>query len=189
MEFADKVKYVRKQLNLSQEKLASLLGVSFATVNKCLGRKHNNGCTKSMVRKEILEDFVVSNIVKLLSEKEVKDKMISSLMRMQEESITDNADLQRLTKERKTTETQITNIMMAIENGGTSATAMKRLRELETIERTRTESRRTRKSHSHTKSPNGIQVYRRRNASVLRAGAKTRAADADKHSCKANNAV
>lgn len=98
---------------------------------KCLGRKHNNGCTKSMVRKELLEDFVVSNIVKLLSEKEVKDKMISSLMRMQEELITDNADLQRLTKERKTTETQITNIMTAIENGGTSATAMKRLRELE----------------------------------------------------------
>ena len=60
-----------------------------------------------MVRKEILEDFVVSNIVKLLSEKEVKDKMISSLMRMQEELITDNADLQRLTKEHKTTETQI----------------------------------------------------------------------------------
>ena len=98
---------------------------------KCLGRKHNNGCKKSMVRKELLEDFVVSNIVKLISEKEVKDKMISSLMRMQEESITDNADLQRLTKERKTTETQITNIMTAIENGGTSATAMKRLRELE----------------------------------------------------------
>lgn len=98
---------------------------------KCLGRKHNNGCTKSMVRKELLEDFVVDNIVKLLSEKEVKDKMISSLMRMQEELITDNADLQRLAKEHKTTETQISNIMTAIENGGTSATAMKRLRELE----------------------------------------------------------
>ena len=35
-------------------------------------------------------------------------------MRMQEESITDNVDLQRLTKERKTTETQIMNIMTAI---------------------------------------------------------------------------
>ena len=34
MEFADQVKYVRKQLKLSQEKLASLLGVSFATVNR-----------------------------------------------------------------------------------------------------------------------------------------------------------
>lgn len=85
-----------------------------------------------MVRKEILEDFVVGNIVKLLSEKEVKAKLISSLMRMQDELLTNNSDLQRLTKALKTTETQITNIMTAIENGGTSATAMKRIRELET---------------------------------------------------------
>lgn len=98
---------------------------------KCLGRKHNNGCKKSMVRKELLEDFVVSNIVKHLSEKDIGDKMIAALMRKQEELITDNADLQRLAKEHKTTETQINNIMTAIENGGTSATAMKRLRELE----------------------------------------------------------
>lgn len=34
MTFADKVKYVRTQLNLSQEKLAVLLEVSFATVNR-----------------------------------------------------------------------------------------------------------------------------------------------------------
>lgn len=34
MDFSDKVKYARKQLGLSQEKFASLLGVSFATVNR-----------------------------------------------------------------------------------------------------------------------------------------------------------
>lgn len=32
--FADKVKYVRERLQLSQERFASLLGVSFATVNR-----------------------------------------------------------------------------------------------------------------------------------------------------------
>lgn len=32
--FADKVKVVRKKLNLSQEKLAAKLGVSFSTVNR-----------------------------------------------------------------------------------------------------------------------------------------------------------
>ena len=84
-----------------------------------------------MVRKELLEDIVVNNIVTLLSEQKVCDKMIAALMRKQEELIADNADLQRLTKEHKTTESQINNIMTAIENGGTSATAMKRLRELE----------------------------------------------------------
>lgn len=34
MNFFDKVKHVRNQLKLSQEKFASLLGVSFATVNR-----------------------------------------------------------------------------------------------------------------------------------------------------------
>ncbi len=34
MSFADKVKAVRKQLKLSQEKLAAKLGVSFSTVNR-----------------------------------------------------------------------------------------------------------------------------------------------------------
>lgn len=34
MSFADKVKEVRKKLNLSQEKLAARLGVSFSTVNR-----------------------------------------------------------------------------------------------------------------------------------------------------------
>lgn len=57
--------------------------------------------------------------------------MISALMQKQEDIITDNADLQRLTKEYKTTELQISNIMVAIENGGTSATVMNRMRELE----------------------------------------------------------
>lgn len=98
---------------------------------KCLGRKHRNGCTKATLRKEFLEDFVVDNVVKLLSEKHTCDKMISALMQKQEDIITDNADLQRLTKEYKTTELQITNIMVAIENGGTSATVMNRMRELE----------------------------------------------------------
>ena len=34
MTFADKVKIVREQLQISQEKLAVMLGVSFATVNR-----------------------------------------------------------------------------------------------------------------------------------------------------------
>ena len=34
MDFADRVKFIRKQLGLSQEKFAILLEVSFATVNR-----------------------------------------------------------------------------------------------------------------------------------------------------------
>ena len=48
--------------------------------SKCLGRKHNNGCTKYKVRKEVPEDFVVNNIVKATPRKEVKDMKITFLM-------------------------------------------------------------------------------------------------------------
>ena len=40
MEFCDKVKYVRKKLNLSQEELAEALHVSFATVNRWENTRH-----------------------------------------------------------------------------------------------------------------------------------------------------
>ena len=34
MEFADKVRYVRRKLNISQEDLARALNVSYATINR-----------------------------------------------------------------------------------------------------------------------------------------------------------
>lgn len=150
---------------------------------KCLGRKHNNGCKKSMVRKELLEDFVVSNIVTFLSEREICDKMIAVLMRKQEELITDNADLQRLAKEHKATETQINNIMTAIENGGTSATAMKRLRELEV------KAAELEKAIAIQKAKTAYRFTEEEMRAYYEPGAETRAADADKRLGKTNNAV
>lgn len=34
MDFADKIKFVRSELELSQEELAHKIGVSFATINR-----------------------------------------------------------------------------------------------------------------------------------------------------------
>ena len=59
------------------------------------------------------------------------DYIVSELMTMQENYIKANSALTRLVKEQRATENSINNIMTAIENGGTSNTAMKRLRELE----------------------------------------------------------
>lgn len=50
MTFAEKVKYVRKMLNYSQEKLASVLDVAFSTVNRW-----ENG--HAMPRYEVQEKF------------------------------------------------------------------------------------------------------------------------------------
>lgn len=96
---------------------------------KCLGRKNSNGCKKSQARKEVLENYVLENIIMQLSNN--MDYIVSELMTMQENYIKSNSALTRLVKEQRATENSINNIMTAIENGGTSNTAMKRLRELE----------------------------------------------------------
>ena len=53
MDFAEKVKYVRSQLKLSQEDLAHELGVSFATIN----RWENGNYQPSRLAKKAFEDF------------------------------------------------------------------------------------------------------------------------------------
>ena len=100
---------------------------------KCLGRKHGNGCKKSQARKEVLEKYVLDNIIEQLSKPENIKFITSMLLKIQESNCELNSALNRLTREKRRTENSIQNIMSAIESGGTSNTAMKRLRELETL--------------------------------------------------------
>ena len=53
MNFAEKVKFVRTELKLSQEDLARELGVSFATIN----RWENGSYNPSRLAKKAFEDF------------------------------------------------------------------------------------------------------------------------------------
>ncbi len=98
---------------------------------KCMGRKHNNGCKKAQVRKEVLEQYVIDNIIEKLGDKDTLEYIVDQLLELQERKIQENTALKMLVKEQRQTENSINNIMSAIENGGTSNTAMKRLRELE----------------------------------------------------------
>lgn len=50
---------------------------------KCLGRKHRL-CTKSPIRKEILEELVLSKIISALSRPPVLDYVVKELLREQE---------------------------------------------------------------------------------------------------------
>lgn len=98
---------------------------------KCLGRKHQNGCKKSQVRKEILEQYVIDNIVEKMQSADTIETIVNYLLQVQENRIKQNSVLTSLTKEKRQTENSINNIMEAIEQGGQSATVMKRMRELE----------------------------------------------------------
>ena len=98
---------------------------------KCLGRKRQSGCQKSQVRKEVLEKYVLDNVIEQLSNPETQNYIADRLIEIQERRIKENSTLALLTKEIRQTENAIHNIMATIEQGGTSATVMKRMRELE----------------------------------------------------------
>lgn len=99
---------------------------------KCLGRKNGSGCTKKAVRKDVLEKYVIDNIVDFLTNVNYMDYMAQKLLEFQDRNIKENVILNNLIKRQKQTKKSIDNIMRAIETGGTSSSVMKRLRELET---------------------------------------------------------
>lgn len=60
MNFADKVKFVRLELNMSQEDFAHEIGVSFATIN----RWENGNYNPSRLARKAFEEFCVRKSVK-----------------------------------------------------------------------------------------------------------------------------
>lgn len=99
---------------------------------KCRGRKANlNDCDKQAIRKDVLEKIVLESIAEHIHKSNNIDYLVNCLMKEQERQSQANVVLNLLLKEKRTTENSINNIMNAIENGGTSNTAMKRMRELE----------------------------------------------------------
>lgn len=98
---------------------------------KCIGRKHNNGCKKLMVRQAYLEDFVVNAIISFLKNKKEMSKMIAKLLEYQDKMVEDNYALSLLLKEKNQSETALNNIMKAIEQGVINKTTNKRMKELE----------------------------------------------------------
>lgn len=57
--FSDQVKYVRTKLSLSQSKLASLLGVSYATINRWENTRH----IPSQLAQSSFYEFCESNFI------------------------------------------------------------------------------------------------------------------------------
>ena len=64
MDFAEKVKCVRAQLYLSQERLAHELGVSFATIN----RWENRNYQPSRLAKKAFEEFCEKKSINIAKE-------------------------------------------------------------------------------------------------------------------------
>ena len=98
---------------------------------KCFGRKNHNGCQKSMMRKDQLENLVVSTIIDELSKPKTLDQIVAGLLEEQERYIKEHSMLNVLLREQRQVEASIENVMAAIERGVITNTTTKRLKELE----------------------------------------------------------
>lgn len=98
---------------------------------KCFGRKNHNGCKKSMIRKDYLENIILSTVIDELSKPKTLDRIISGLLAEQEKRIRENSMLNVLLREKRSIETSLNNLMSAIEQGVVTNTTTKRLKELE----------------------------------------------------------
>jgi len=99
---------------------------------KCVGRKkHHNGCEKKVLKKELLEEFVINFIIGELCKKKNIDNIVKAIMDMQTQQSKDNPILSNLKKEKKQVDASLANLLKAIEQGVVSRTTTSRLQELE----------------------------------------------------------
>lgn len=98
---------------------------------KCTGKKHYNGCQKTQIRKEELEECVINAIVDQLSSPDIMDTIVNKLLQLQNTEETANSALTMLLNEKYGVERSLANLVNAIENGIISNTTGKRLQELE----------------------------------------------------------
>ena len=97
---------------------------------KCIGRKKdNNGCIKTQIPKEFLEEFVSNVIIEKLIDTQNIDAIIAEIMRRQ--NLNENGNLKMLSNEKSRIDRALDNLVTAIENGITSNTTNKRLHDLE----------------------------------------------------------
>ena len=99
---------------------------------KCYGRKENqNGCQLKMRRKEVLEEAIVEAIIRELSRPEELDRLISTLLDIQEKHFGENIRLKHLEREKEKTADAIRNLVSVMESGMATHATVKRLQELE----------------------------------------------------------
>lgn len=60
---------------------------------KCLGRKHNSGCKKSVICKDILEKLVLDRIISELNRPQIMQSIVVNLMYIQEEQTKESSVL------------------------------------------------------------------------------------------------
>lgn len=98
---------------------------------KCSGRKQERSCNKAAVRKDLLEDLVISSIAESLSDHAVVSTVAEKIVDRHKVILENQSILNLLLDKKKETDTAIQNVMTAIEKGIITETTKTRLTALE----------------------------------------------------------
>lgn len=100
---------------------------------KCRGKKrHKINCPNKSIRKELLEEIIISKIIEELQKPKNLNIIVDNVLQLQDNCIENNTKLKYLEKEIKHKQSQLNNIIKAIECGVVSKTTALRVKELET---------------------------------------------------------
>ncbi len=95
---------------------------------KCVSVKYHRGCDKKTVRKEWIEDIVISHIMKVILDDELMDKLADTLL---EHLNKENSTLPILEKQFAEVQKNIDNMLNAIQQGIFTTSTKERLEALE----------------------------------------------------------
>jgi DNA invertase Pin-like site-specific DNA recombinase len=98
---------------------------------KCMGRKRQKDCQKSVVPKEKLENLILDTTQKIFGIAENREYLADLVMQVHEKRLHDQSVLKMLKEDKEQTEKSIANIMSAIEQGILTHSTKSRLNELE----------------------------------------------------------
>ena len=98
---------------------------------KCLGRKRGTKCELDVFRKEVIEEAIIEAICKTIDSSEIMSSLADDVLELQDLKEKDMSVVNILREEKEKLQKNIDNIMSAIEQGLFSATAQKRLSDLE----------------------------------------------------------
>ena len=99
---------------------------------KCSGKKtFKNGCQKSILKKEVIEKFIINEIIRKLRSPKIMNPLIDTLLKVQNNSQSNRVTLNILKQELKQSKISLNNLLSAMEKGIINQTTNDRIIELE----------------------------------------------------------
>ena len=98
----------------------------------CSGKKNfKNGCKKSILKKETIENFIINEVIKKLRNPKIMEPLIDNILKYQKNNDEKEVTLTLLQKEKNQTKRALDNLLSAMENGIVNKSTNDRILDLE----------------------------------------------------------